>query len=1324
MNNIYNSYFFNEFYQENGGGNYTDEKFWTPFFDVIADKIVDIFDPKFVLDAGCACGYLVAALRDKGVQAFGIDISEYAINKVREDIKSYVNVQSITEKLPEHFPKKFDLVITIEVLEHLFPEEGKKAIELLCSYSDTVIFTSTPTDIEDKTHVNVQQKEYWAKIFAEQSFYRDLYQPVDFICAWAMLFRKRADISKVIFEYELSNRVDELKRKETKEESQELFKCYYQLDGMNSYSEEYCENIYYTSEQQKFEVEIKENQKITALRIDPMECNCIITNFHIYDLLDSGNELQIKNMNGIISRDKIIFSSKDPILEIEVPNNNGIVRLEVSYQVEYSNSQQISDTFYMISRERKDVNRLHEEYNTITEELKDDANNLRNMYEVLEKEKQNVELQMKECKWEQEKEMAMLTEELSQKLDNYKEEYKKIREIYEGNIQKLGSQCEVLEKEKKEALLEQMKYFKEKEILGVRLEYVTIQKNELEEKFQVEQNKYFEEKEALISELEEVKEKISKNVIEYQFEKIQICNENEKLKLNQEILVRQKDELEEKFQVQQVKYEKEKEELELNLEKTIEQIKKLEEKFQVQQYKFTEENNELKQKIEIFEKQTEENERKFQQKQFGINKEKEELKKKLEESYKQKEEREQELRKEIVNKETNLESLNKEYLESVKQKDEIQKQLEYYTLHYHTAINQREELQMQLNYYMLHYQTAINQREDLIVQNKEILRQKEDFEINYNNALNSYLTVIDSTCWKITSPLRKIMDFIRGTEQDKEIISSVLLFQPEELERQRKEIFHKDTKFSVLVPLYNTPINFLKEMINSVINQTYANWELCLADGSDNEHKNVKSEVLKLAKKDKRIKYKKLKENKGISENTNECIEMATGDYIALFDHDDVLHPSALYEVMKVICDKDADFIYTDENTFSGKIEDAYWPHFKPGYSPDTLRSYNYICHLTVFDKVLLEKAGGGFRKEFDGSQDYDMVLRLTEVARNIVHIPKVLYYWRAHKNSVASDISAKPYTLIAAKKALAEHLNRVGLKGEVSDARIPSTYQIKYEIIGKPLISIIIPNKDHIDDLDKCIQSVEKQSTYRHFEIIVVENNSTESETMEYYRKIQRKYKNIKVVTWREGFNYSKINNFGFKYAKGEYIVLLNNDIEIITPDWLEQMLMYTQRKDVGATGMMLYYPDDTIQHAGVILGIGGVAGHSHKYFKRGEYGYASRLAIVQNLSAVTAASMMIRADVFKQIGGLDEEFAVAFNDVDLCMKIREAGYLIVWTPYAEAYHYESKSRGFEDTPEKQQRFAKEIQCFMDKWGEVLEEGDPYYNVNLSLDREDFSWK
>lgn len=542
-------------------------------------------------------------------------------------------------------------------------------------------------------------------------------------------------------------------------------------------------------------------------------------------------------------------------------------------------------------------------------------------------------------------------------------------------------------------------------------------------------------------------------------------------------------------------------------------------------------------------------------------------------------------------------------------------------------------------------------------------------------------------------------------------------------EQEENAQFPKDIKFSVLVPLYNTPESFLKAMIESVQAQTYKNWELCLADGSDSEHSFVGEICKKYADGDKRIKYEKLEKNLGISENTNACIRMATGEYIALFDHDDLLHPSALYEVMRAICEHGADFIYTDENTFSEEPRDAYNPHFKPDFSPDTLRSYNYICHLSVFSRELLDSVGY-FRSEYDGSQDYDLILRLTEKAKKVFHIRKILYYWRAHKNSVAQDVGAKPYTVTAAKKALAAHLERCGLKGEVLDSSVPTTYHIKYEIDGNPLISVIIPNKDHTDDLDICLESLYEKSLYKNFEVIIVENNSTEKETFEYYEKIKQRYENLKVVIWTGIFNYSAINNFGVNYAKGEYILLLNNDVEIINGSCLEEMLMFAQRKDVGAVGAKLYYSDDTVQHAGVILGLGGTAGHAHKHFGRSHPGYMARASIAQNLTACTAACLMMRRDVFDEVGGLDESFEVAFNDVDLCMKIREKGYLVVFTPYAELYHYESKSRGNDSTPEKLERFRGEIDRFKEKWQKQLDDGDPYYNPNLTLTRDDFSLK
>ncbi len=644
--------------------------------------------------------------------------------------------------------------------------------------------------------------------------------------------------------------------------------------------------------------------------------------------------------------------------------------------------------------------------------------------------------------------------------------------------------------------------------------------------------------------------------------------------------------------------------------------------------------------------------------------------------------------------------------------------------------------------------------------NKELATELDAMRIDRDFIKEQYSVISNSETWKITKPFRWILDLIKrilyafpptrllgktlkmlkrnGWRATKLQIRNYMKkrklmrkkqkidwskISPERREKEMATVFEKKILFSILVPLYNTPIKFLDEMIASVVDQTYAGWELCLADGSDEAHSDVERAVEHWLKKDGRIKYCKLEKNLGISENTNACIDMATGNYIALFDHDDVLHPSALFEMMKAICEQDADFIYTDENTFSDQIAKAFCPHYKPDFSPDTFRSYNYICHFVSFSKELQEKVGR-FRPEFDGSQDYDMLLRLTEQAEHIVHIPQILYFWRAHQNSVASDISAKPYTLVTAKKALGEHLKRVGLPGKVVNSKVPSTYRIKYQLKEKPLVSIIIPNMDHVKILRQCINSVEKLSTYPNYEIIIVENNSKKKETFEYYENVCERYSNVRVVYWEAEFNYSKINNFAVKEAKGEYLIFLNNDIKIITPGWIEEMLMFNQRAEVGAVGMMLYYPDDTVQHAGVILGIGGVAGHAHKYFPKNSFGYMSRLTIAQNMSAVTAASMMVKTSVFREIGGFDESLAVAFNDVDLCLKIRNAGHLIVFTPYAEAYHYESKSRGLEDTAEKQKRFNGEVDRIQAKWPKVFEAGDPYYNPNLTLEFEDFRLK
>ena len=533
-------------------------------------------------------------------------------------------------------------------------------------------------------------------------------------------------------------------------------------------------------------------------------------------------------------------------------------------------------------------------------------------------------------------------------------------------------------------------------------------------------------------------------------------------------------------------------------------------------------------------------------------------------------------------------------------------------------------------------------------------------------------------------------------------------------------------KISIVVPLYNTPLNFLEELLDSVVNQTYRNWELCCVDAGQNTA--VGQHVQARAKADPRIRYQKLTENEGIAGNTNHGFELATGDYIALLDHDDILHPCALWYTAQAIVEQGADFVYTDEATFEGKVENVVLYHFKPDFMLDNLRSNNYICHLTTFSKVLMEQAGGGERAEYNGSQDYDLFLRLTEKARKIAHIPHALYYWRSSPNSTASDISAKTYCIDAGIAALKAHYARCGVA--VDDVTLipgtPGYYKTDYTMAHPGRVSILIPTCDHIRDLETCVESIYARTTYPDFEILLIENNSKEEQTFRSYERMRKEHPDtLKVLTWQgKGFNYSALNNFGARYATGEYLLLLNNDTEVITPGWLEEMVMYAQQKRVGCVGAKLLYPDDTIQHAGVGFGIGGVAGHLHKYFPATSDGYMGRLNYVQDVYGDTAACLLIRKEIYDEVHGLDESYAVAFNDVDFCVRVREAGYTNVFTPFAQLYHYESKSRGMEDNPEKQKRFQGEVLRFQARWGDLLAKGDPCTNPNFDIQREDFSLK
>lgn len=542
----------------------------------------------------------------------------------------------------------------------------------------------------------------------------------------------------------------------------------------------------------------------------------------------------------------------------------------------------------------------------------------------------------------------------------------------------------------------------------------------------------------------------------------------------------------------------------------------------------------------------------------------------------------------------------------------------------------------------------------------------------------------------------------------------------EELERQRKKKWKNPPLISVAVPAYRTPPGFLEQMILSVKEQTYPHWELCIVNASRGED-GMEQVLGRYAGGDERIRVKNLEENLGIAGNTNEALEMARGEFVGLLDHDDLLAPQALFRIAEALtADPQADAVYTDEDKVTTDLSEHFQPHFKPDFNLDLLRSNNYITHFFVV-RTRLAREAGGFRREFDGAQDYDFIFRCTEGAKKVLHVPEVLYHWRTHKASTADNPASKMYAFEAGKRAIEAHLARCGQEGTVSLRKDLGFYRVEYPVQGEPLVSILIPNRDQKETLEKCLNSIWEKSTYNNYEILIVENNSSSPEIFDYYREIEKR-PGVRILTWKEGFNYSAINNFGEKSAAGDYLLFLNNDVEVINPRWIEELLGNCQRKEVGIVGAKLYYPDDTIQHAGTVIGIGGIAGHAFLNMPRSRTGYLHKASLQMDLSAVTAACMMMKRQVFEQLGGFEERLSVAFNDVDLCLRTVQAGYLVVYNPEVELYHYESKSRGAEDSEEKVRRFQEEIEFMRCRWMDLLKKGDPYYNRNLTLCKWNYS--
>lgn len=537
-----------------------------------------------------------------------------------------------------------------------------------------------------------------------------------------------------------------------------------------------------------------------------------------------------------------------------------------------------------------------------------------------------------------------------------------------------------------------------------------------------------------------------------------------------------------------------------------------------------------------------------------------------------------------------------------------------------------------------------------------------------------------------------------------------------ELERQKRVRFACEPKFSVIVPLYHTPTRLFTEMADSVLDQSYANWELVLVNSTP-EDAELAELVASYAASDERVKVVTLDANYGITENTNYGVKEATGDFVAFFDHDDVLEPAILYEYAAAINkDPSIDVLYCDED----KLYDngCYGgPHFKPDFSIDQLRNNNYVCHMLTIRKSILDKVGPTPKELYDGAQDHYLTLRVSEETSNIHHVPKILYHWRATAGSTALSADNKTYATDAGIRAVQSHLDRLGIAGTVTEYGRPFTYRVRYALDGEPLVSIVIPSHDQPEVLKSCVDSILDKTGYANYEIVIVENNSTDALLFEYYRDLEASDGRVRVVEWKgEGFNFSSIVNYGVKESRGELVLLLNNDTEVIDADWLEILAGYASRKDVGAVGPRLYFPDDTYQHAGLAVTGYGV---SRLFVNMPEENAPSKYMtyhdMTRNVSAVTGACLMTRRSVWDELGGFDEALSVAFNDVDFCLRAHAQGYLVVFTADTSLYHYESLTRGKDDEGEQSRiRMMRELSTLRERWADVYVKGDPYFNINL----------
>ena len=1123
MSEIYNREYYKQYDVGVGKVDYEGSVYTEGFLTAVADYIVEGLHPKSVLDAGCAMGYLVAALRDRGVEAYGVDISEYAISKVREDIRPYCAAGSLTEPLPDGLPKRYDLVVTIEVLEHLYEEDGKQAIHNLCALSDRIIFSSTPDDFAERTHVNVQQREYWARLFAAEGFFDDLgYRPT-YLTAYASCFKKSGCLLRQIEDYERNIRLTDRELSQVTAQLAEAQRVMNEADRQRKAAVEFCTQVYFDTGDgfhegnsvqlrhaynTEFDLCVPVEKGTVACRVDPAEESVLVTIKRACAVTDTGIcSLQIES-NGIAVGNAFIYETADP--QMWFPNwREDITELRMTFSV---------------MRITPDA---AEDY--ARQQYMEAENREQSAAALAEQEKQ-----LEQYRSQQELDAQVLAEQREQ-LGRYQRQQ-------EESAQVLAEQTEQLGQYRQQQELDAQALAEQKEQLG-------------------------------------------------------------------------------QYQQQQ----------ELDAQALAEQTK------QAKQYR---------QQYEA----------------------------------------------------------ESEALMTVKTHcAEVEQELAHYQEHYLAAINQREELKQQL----------------ALVQNA------------YNVISNAFF-------WKITKPFRFTLDGIKSLlygnrytalcckglrcwrengfaytwRKVKEKQGHRVAYQEYQDYTQQLQAALNDgidpvagPRFSILVPLYNTPERYLREMITSVINQSYTNWELCLADGSTEHY--VEEVCREYAQGDARIRYMRLAENRGISGNSNACADMADGEYLVLLDHDDVLPAHALIENAKAILETQADVLYSDEDHLTAAGTHTA-PFFKPDWSPDLLYSQMYICHLLVIRRELFI-AVGGFRPDFDGSQDYDLMLRLSEKTDRICHIPEILYFWRESETSTAANADAKPYAHIAGKRALNEHLNRkYGLGAHAEDSAYTFVFDARFALPAGLLVSIIIPMKDKWEMTAACVQSILDKSSYQNFEILLLDNRSEEENTKKWLKEIPLQDHRVRVIAADMEFNWSKLNNFGVSHACGDVFIFLNNDTQVISEDWMERLSENAWRNDIGVVGALLLYPDQTIQHAGVVVGIGDWADHIFKGMQPSHYGspYVSPM-VSRNVLAVTGACLAVSRRTWDMIGAFDEEFIICGSDVEYGIRAYEHGLFNRYDVNVQLYHLESKSR---DSYIPEIDFQKSYAAYTP----YRENVDPFFNVNL----------